>query len=129
MCFNSQSTKLKITTLEQVYQFRERVRDKSLNQAAYLENLLATKTKNSPWTTITLIHGFPTYADLDAEDHIGSARFKLIGKVPADLAIYISENHTNVTEQNATWTCKNPFSSYTIYPRDQCIHNAKKASD
>lgn len=69
-----------------------------MNKAAYLENLLSANSKDSPWTTITLIHGFPTHAYLNAENHIGSARFRLIGKVPADLAMFISENHTNVTE-------------------------------
>ena len=49
--------------------------------------------------------------------------------MPSDLSIYISENHANVTEQNATWTWRNPHASFTIYPRDQNIQNAKKASD
>ena len=85
--------------------------------------------KGQPWSTITLIDGFPTKVYVDAQNRIGSVRFKILGKVPADLSMFISENHTAVTEANATWTCKNPSKSYTINPKDQCIQNAKKASD
>ena len=128
MCFNSQSTKLKVTKLELVRNFREKVRNKT-NTEAQFKDMLISNLKDSPWATITLIDGFPTHAHLDAEGRLGSARFKLIGKVPSDLAIFISENHANVMETNATWTWKNPLASFTIHPKEQRIHNAKKASE
>ena len=91
--------------------------------------MLISNVSFSTWATITLIDGFPTHAYLDAEGRLGSARFKLIGKAPSDLAIFISENHANVTESNATWTWKNPLATFTIHPKEQRIHNAKKASE
>ena len=103
--------------MEQVRNFREKIRNKTNNEAAF-KDMLISNVKDSPWSTITLIDGFPTHAYLNPEDRLGSSRFKLIGKVPSDLAIFISENHTNVTESNATWSWKSPLASFTIYPKE-----------
>ena len=73
---------------------------------------------NQPWTKIQIVDALPVLAYINVENRIGPICFKLQGKVPKDLAIYISENYTTVTEENARWTFKRK-TSFTIFPSEQ----------
>lgn len=82
-----------------------------------------------PWETIQIISGFPAYAHIiNSERLVGPISFKLHGDVPVDLRILISENHTAVTEQNATWTFRHR-AQFSIYPSDQRSLNRLKPVD
>ena len=59
---------------------------------------------------------------------MGSIRIRMLGEVPSDLVLYISENYQDVKESNATWTFRKP-TSCTIFPKDQSILNPKKQTD
>ena len=71
-----------------------------------------------PWEIIQLVDGLPVTANIrnDAR-RIGPINFKLHGVVPLDLSIMISENHSIVTEQNASWIFRHR-KQFSIYPTD-----------
>ena len=54
-------------------------------------------------------------------------KIKLVGMVPKDLVICISEHYPDATEHNATWVIKHPqYLSFIIKPEDLRFLGAQK---
>ena len=50
---------------------------------------------------------------------MGSIKIKLVGEVPPDLTICISEQYPDANEHNATWVMKRPsVICFVIKPKD-----------
>ena len=82
----------------------------------------------TPWTRLQVIDGTPVPAHIETQAQMGSVRIRMLGEVPSDLVLYISENYQDVKESNATWTFEKP-TTCTILPKDQRISNPKKQTD
>ena len=59
---------------------------------------------------------------------MGTMRVCLKGEPPKDLLVVASENFSEVTEENATWTFRNS-TIFHLSPRDQKIQNPRKQTD
>lgn len=90
--------------------------------------MVPTLKVTGPFSTLKFVERNPVNAYVDPESRIGSMRVTLKGDVPADIAVYISENHTTVTPENATWTFKEQ-KVFCLLPREQKILNVKKQTD
>ena len=75
---------------------------------------------NGPWSEIRIVFGMTVPATVDAEHRIGQMAFKILGRVPVDLEIFISEHVRSVNRSNYTWKFDNP-TSFMINPTDQIV--------
>lgn len=93
------SIQLKITSSEEVQKYRKKLQkaselaDKTSSRKAHAAEATSRSAATAPWTDIRVIDGTPVFAHLDPEGKKGSVRIKLIGRLPGDLVLYVSENH------------------------------------
>ena len=73
--------------------------------------------ERGPFTKIQFFDASPISAYVDAEHRMGTIRLNIRGKPPSDLKIFVSENYSHVTEENATWSFLNP-TVFTMIPRE-----------
>jgi len=64
-----------------------------------------------------MIEGKPITAHINTENRVGSIQINLLGIVPNDLTLYISDKSNNITAKTAMWTFKKP-TGVTINPPD-----------
>ena len=86
----------------------------------FIENLQV------PFTTLEFVETNPIYTYVDADYRLGQMRVVIRGQIPENgLNVYLSENFSAVTPENATWTFENK-KVFCVTPRDQNILNPKK---
>ena len=84
-----------------------------------LENKSSVRKLNKPWTTLQVFDIASTRAHIKAQNRKGPMKIKLVGAVPKDLVICISEHYPDATEHNATWVIKHPlYYGFTLKPED-----------
>lgn len=104
----------------------------SKNEIKRYANLHAEQKAQNlpPWSTIQVLDGVAVLAYLDAEKRDGPIQIRLLGEVPSDLIVHISEHYQEVNEVNATWTFKHPsLQCFTIYPKDMRILSPREDSN
>ena len=131
--------KLKVTTAQAVSKYMASKRSYKKVGSVRFSNPLASSDdlalyddgegengdNSPPWTTIKIIYGTAVQAYIDTDHKQGPISFKLLGNVPTDLRVYISETFRTVTEENATWTYTFPsFKNFTIFAAKGKFANA-----
>ena len=91
--------------------------NKNFDKEKALAQIIKGHHKEEPWTEIQIIDGTSIIALVDAESRIGPVKFRLRGMVPGDLVTYVSENHQEVTKENATWSFERS-TAFTLFPQD-----------